>query len=161
MSDKSCLSTPFVVFNHLSKLKANKVYGPDGLYPVFLREMALFLADPLSNIFNASWTSGIFTSAWKILCHTRCGQKTLTANDYRPISLLNIISKVHERITLNLLTISSKNHIYSNFGENQYGFRPGSSTTHAIVAIHDKLTSDLDKVLLPSQRRLTASIINY
>ena len=63
-----------------------------------------------------------------------------TVTDFRPISLLPIPSKMLESIVLD----SIKQELINMYGDNQFGFRPGSSTLDAHLAIHDEVTRQLD-----------------
>ena len=62
--------------------------------------------------------------------------------NYRPISLLPVLSKVVER------TIAKQHSEYFEenklFNQNQYGFRTGHSTEHAALELVDKITSQMD-----------------
>ena len=60
-------------------------------------------------------------------------------SDYRPISLLPIVSKVLERHVYNFLSdFCTHNHLISN---SQFGFRSGFSTVSALLSVtHDWFT---------------------
>ena len=66
------------------------------------------------------------------------GDRALT-NNYRPISLLPVISKVIEKIIYNQLSL----YFESNklFSDSQYGFRPNHSTEQATLELTDKIIS--------------------
>ena len=56
-------------------------------------------------------------------------------NNYRPISLLPVISKVFEKIIQSqVLHYFTSNNLLS---KHQYGFRPKHSTEHAAIKLHD------------------------
>jgi len=61
-------------------------------------------------------------------------------NDLRPISLLLTVAKVLEDIVRDWLMPSLGRFL----DENQYGCRPGRSTTHALIAIQHKWLPTLD-----------------
>ena len=63
-------------------------------------------------------------------------------NNYRSISVLNIYSKVFEIIMYDRLTqfLDKYNLLY----QNQFGFRQGHSTHHALISLVDKITKSLD-----------------
>ena len=71
---------------------------------------------------------------------------TLFTN-YRPISLLPVISKVLERIMNNQLLMYFTN--TKLLSDNQYGFRPHHSTEYAALEIVDRITTHLDNNQLP------------
>ena len=69
-------------------------------------------------------------------------------NNYRPISLLPVISKVFERAVFNqLYDYCTKNNIFYN---SQYGFRKAHSTELACLEYIDKVLHDLDKKHMPN-----------
>jgi retron-type reverse transcriptase len=63
--------------------------------------------------------------------------------NYRPISLLSIISKVLERCVLNHVSY----HIQSNINSAQYGFVDGKSSTAQLLSILNIIGNNLDKGL--------------
>ena len=76
-------------------LKVSKVSGPDLISPRLLKEGADVLAMPLSLLFNFLITCGHFPTLWKDANVTPVDKKkdkSLPSN-YRPISLLNQLSK--------------------------------------------------------------------
>ena len=67
----------------------------------------------------------------------------LIVNNYRPISVLPIFSRIFEKCLFNrLLKFVDQCNILT---ESQYGFRPGYSTSSAIVDLIYKVTNALDK----------------
>ena len=62
--------------------------------------------------------------------------------NYRPISVLNIFSKIFERLMYNKLIqfLDQYNVLY----QNQFGFRQGHSTHHALITLVDNITKSLD-----------------
>ena len=63
-------------------------------------------------------------------------------NNYRPVSLLNILSKVFEKIMYSRL-ISFLN-LHKILFEFQFGFRKNHSTYIALLILIDKLTKALE-----------------
>ena len=61
--------------------------------------------------------------------------------NYRPISLLSLISKVLERYVFNNI----KDHIYSQFNPCQHGFVPGKNCVSQLIEVFDKIGSQLDR----------------
>ena len=125
----------------LSKLKENKSAGSDGLHPRILRASADIIAKPIAHLFCLSTMSGKLPNCWKIANVTPIPKsKDITLNNLRPISLLPVISKILEDIVLT----SIKDELISLYGDEQYGFRPHSSTLIAHLALHEFITSSLD-----------------
>ena len=63
-------------------------------------------------------------------------------SNYRPISILNIFSKIFERFMYNKLIqfLYQYNVLY----QNQFGFRQGHPTHHALITLVDNITKSLD-----------------
>ena len=71
-------------------------------------------------------------------------------NDFRPISLLPIFSKIFEKIIAErMMSFIDKNSILTS---SQFGFRTSSSTELAVTSIYDELLQHLD------DNKLTCSI---
>jgi len=68
-------------------------------------------------------------------------------DNYRPISLLPVISKVFEKVVFRQVYdyFNDNNLLYKN----QYGFRKKHSTELAGLEFHDKIVSELDQSKLP------------
>ena len=49
----------------LLKLKPDKAQGPDGVYPMVLRECAEAVAKPLAMIYQKSFDEGVVPENWK------------------------------------------------------------------------------------------------
>ncbi|KAF2345236.1 Reverse transcriptase domain [Trinorchestia longiramus] len=101
----------------------DKSTGPDGLGPRILIETAEAISEPLTNIFNQSLETGIVLEDWKWVNVTpifKKGNKQIP-NNYRPISLTSIISKIIER----LLNVRITKHLNDQnlITDTQHGFR--------------------------------------
>ena len=128
------------VYHHLCRLDSKKS-SPD-LPSKLYKAAAHIIAEPLTSIFNESLASGKVPFLWKrasVSPIPKCSNPTI--DDFRPISLLPIPVKILERFVLD----SIKPTILSHYGKNQFGFRPRSSTTSALIAIDDFITSSLDR----------------
>ena len=83
----------------LSILNPSKASGPDLINPRLLKEAVHQLTCPLCKLFNLSLSIGVLPSDWKKANVTPV-YKNNNPNDvknYRPISLLSVISKCMER----------------------------------------------------------------
>lgn len=69
-----------------------------------------------------------------------------TLNDFRPISILPVFSKILERIIYDQL----KQHVQTNalLPHTQSGFRPGHSTVTALLDINDEYLAAIDKSMV-------------
>ena len=84
----------------LRELSAHKACGPDVLSARILSECADVLAVPLEIICNISVSTGLFPTVWKqanVIPVFKKGSKKLPEN-YRPVSLLPICSKILEKV---------------------------------------------------------------
>ena len=122
-------------------LDVNKATGPDGISPRLLKETAYQIAPSLSTLFNRSLDSGSVPKEWKLSniipvfknSHSR-------VENYRPISLLCVVSKVFERCILNKL----RDHLLKLVNSSQHGFISGRSCTTQLVEVLNYIGSLLD-----------------
>ena len=125
----------------LLRLKPGKSAGIDNLTPRLLKASCSVLAGPITHLFCMSIEACKVPRQWKkALVIPLPKKKNPSLTDFRPISLLPIISKLLERLVLN----SVKQDLLKLYGPNQFGFRPGSSTLHAHISMHDFITSQLE-----------------
>ena len=100
-----------------------------------LKSTAPFITKSLTKLFNKSLRSGKFPSDWKVAPIPKGGDLENPAN-YRPISILPILSKLLEKHLHDLLSHHLK--IFSPLSEHQWGFTSGKSTTSALISYaHD------------------------
>ena len=134
-----------VVEMKLKHLKTSKATGPDGIPARVLRECAEVLSKPLASLFSASMSAGIVPNDWKcahvVPIYKADGKSN--QNNYRPISLLPIISKVMESIVNDHLC----KHLFGLrlISNHQYGFHPNHSTLDLLSSTTQKWTDALDK----------------
>ena len=102
----------------------------------------------LTKLIDASFDSGVFPSSWKsakVVPVFKSGDPS-DVDNYRPISVLNCLSKIIERVAFN--------HIYAFLiKENllhilQSGFRHRHSTCTALDHLIDKVYNDMDNCKL-------------
>lgn len=129
------------------KLKDKCALGWDGISTTVVKAAKHVLVPLLSHIFNASFSTGIFPQYFKkAVVHPifKSGDRDCVAN-YRPISVLNIMSKIFEKIiNKRLLAFLHTNNILS---ENQFGFRHNKSTEDAVLELSDTVVKNFDKKL--------------
>ena len=129
-----------------SQLLLNKSKGPDQLPPVLFREASEQLSMSLYQIFKKALQTSVFPSTWKEAIVSPVYKKgsKLNVENYRPVSLLCVPSKIFERIIFKRLFL----HIAPILHDAQYGFRPGRSTVLQLLAmfseIHRGLENDMD-----------------
>ena len=131
-----------LVYRLLKGIRINKSAGSDNLHPILLRTAAHLFSKPLAHIFEFSIKNGIVPSKWKmadIALIPKCANPSLS--DYRPISLLPIVSKILERVILS----REMANLLNSYDKDQYAYRPHGSTTAALISIHDCVTQFLDE----------------
>lgn len=92
--------TPEHVYKVINKLKSKSSYGHDGLSSIQLKYISNDIITVLTHIINQSLCTGIFPEALKIAKISpifKKGDPHITDN-YPPISLFPIISKVLEKV---------------------------------------------------------------
>ena len=91
-------SIPHEVSDIISLLKTGKSLGPNSIPMKILKLLSPIISYPLSQIINESFQTGIFHDKMKVAKVLPLFKKgcSLTASNYRPISLLPIFSKVFE-----------------------------------------------------------------
>ena len=95
-------TTERYLFNILKNVEVTKAAGIDQISGKFLKDGTRILEKPISELCNLSMTLGSFPDAFKIAKVKplfKKGSKTDPSN-YRPISLLPLLSKVFERVVL-------------------------------------------------------------
>lgn len=128
---------PDAVHRLLARLDASKATGPDGISARVLKECARELAKPLSQLFALCFRHGVQPRSWKIAnvvpIHKRSSRSV--QKNYRPVSLLCIMSKVMEAIVNRQIM----NHLESHqlLTPHQFGFRRGLGTADALQALHN------------------------
>ena len=106
---------------------------------------AFVLVPALEKIFNLSLKSGVYPQKLKtakVIPIYKKGDPTQVSN-YRPISILNTINKIFEKILHSRLTkfIKDFNILYKY----QFGFRENHSTELALIEMVDEIKLSLDR----------------
>jgi hypothetical protein len=95
----------------------------------------------IAKIFNTSLSLNYFPSSWKvakIIMLPKPGKDHTSPLSYRPISLLNSLGKLFEKIILKRLTFQLRE--LKVIRNEQYGFKRGHSTTHALLRNVERIT---------------------
>jgi exonuclease III len=119
--------SPAEVLSHLKQLSVRKATGLDSISASLIRTVEQYLILPLSHIINTSIEKGIYPSTWKIakVVSLHKGGSLSDLNNFRPISILSVISKVIERHVHDSLYKYLTQH--SLLCKSQFGFRKGYS----------------------------------
>ena len=141
---QSIILTPLEVESILKTLPIGKASGPDGMSNRILCELAYELSTPLCSLFNESLHTGRLPTSYKEanVCPVPKKGDLSNVSNFRPISLLNSISKVFERLVFK--------HLYNHLHENnllsslQSGFIPGDSTVNQLTFLYNTFCQALD-----------------
>ena len=129
----------------LKLLDPTKAVGHDHISPRLLKEGKNELALPLCALFNLSLQQKVFPTDWKKANVVPVFKKDdpQKVNNYRPISLLSVVSKVFERCVYKYI----HNFIHDNqlLSQHQSGFREGDSTINQLLYIMHEFSKALDE----------------
>ena len=121
------------VYKLLSSLNPCKSTGIDKIPAKIIRIAAPIIANSLTRIFNTAIYSETVPSEWKlarVIPLHKNGPRNML-NNYRPISILPIVSKVFEKVLYGqLYDYFVVNNLLS---QNQFGFRQFHSTASALL----------------------------
>jgi hypothetical protein len=140
-----------IVAKTLSSLKNNKNGGVNQIPAFIYKILEPLILAPLTHIINLSIAQNVFPNCWKealIIPLFKGGDPSLPSN-YRPISLLPILSKVFEKI----LSVQMRNYLEERMllGARQFGFRVGCSTDQLIFQLTNlfkiKMTNKASKFI--------------
>ena len=130
---------PATILKLLKQLNPAKSAGIDNLKGKFLKEGAPVLASPITDLVNLSISLSLFPDDCKIEAKTK-------PKNYRPISLLLLLSKIIERIIHNQTQeFLDKNNILYKY---QSGFRKHHSTDTCLSYLTDKVKMGFEEGLL-------------
>ena len=144
VSFSSLIITPSEIELVLNSLPLGKPVGPDGLNNRILREIAHEFSVPFCTLVNMSLQLGVVPDIWKVshVCPIYKKDDPTLVSNYRPISLLNALDKVAERVIFK--------HLYNHFRDNniltplQSGFIPKDSTINQLTFLYGKFCQALD-----------------
>ena len=133
----------------ISSLDSNKASGLDQISVKIIKAISSYVSGPISDIFNASLLQGKYPDSLKVGKITPIHKKGdhSNINNYRPVTVLSVISKILERLMFNRLYsyLESNNLLH----ESQFGFRTGKSTQQAIIKFLSKIYHSLDQNEIP------------
>ena len=134
-----------VVMKKLKELKPDKAPGVDNIYPVVLQQLAGILCIPLSVLFKKSLETKQVPEDWKNANVTPLFKKGLRglAENYRPVSLTCVCSKLLESIVRDAIVEHLKRH--NLIGDSQHGFLKGRSCLTNLLFFLEKVTAFVDE----------------
>ena len=128
--------THYELVNIISKLKNKKTDLNDISVDMFKRARHV-LSEPLLQLINNCFETGIFPDILKIASITPIYKKgdRCTLTNYRPISILPLLSKILEKVIAVRITSWLSKH--SLLSPKQFGFQRGKSTLDALISLTD------------------------
>ena len=130
-----------VVKKVIANLDSSEASGPDCILVLVLKNCEPELSYILGKLFNMCLKESCFPDCWKVssvvLVFKNVGERS-TAKNYRPVSLLSVVSKVFEKLVNNWIADHPENcYPFSDF---QYGFRSSRSTADLLTVASDRIT---------------------
>jgi hypothetical protein len=138
----SLILTHDEVLKALQGIKAHKAYNPDGIPPIVLKCCARTLTSSITLLFNLCLDLGYVPNKWKlanVVPIFKKGSREMV-NNYRPVSLLTVISKVMERCIHSHVYAITRQDILSS----QHGFMTSRSTTTQLLSFYDNIHQNVD-----------------
>ena len=125
-------------------LSPAKVSGPYSIPVKLIKLLDNHISPPLIVLINDSFITGIFPSKLKISKVTPLHKKgsNLDPDNYHPISLLSVFSKIYEKIMCARIYKFMENSRL--FYSRQFGFRSNHSTNHALISITGSIKNSID-----------------
>ena len=131
----------------LQAIEPSKAAGLDGINGIFLKDGAIIVAEPIRDIFNLSIKLSTFPDKCKVAKVKPLYKKgsKLEPKNYRPISLLPLISKIFEKMVhAQTQLFLDENNILYKF---QSGFRVNHSTDTSLSYLNNKIMNGFDNKL--------------
>ena len=136
--------SPELVQKHLLRLNVRKSPGADGITPLIVKQCHQQLSQPLCDLFNHSLIEGKVAIEWKsgVISPIYKGGSRSDATNYRPVTLLPVISKIMERmVTERIVAHLETNNLLSVA---QHGFRKHRSCMTNLITTLDDWTKVVD-----------------
>lgn len=123
--------SPAELKSHIRRLPRKKAPGDDLIPNIVLKQLPRKTIALLASIYNACLRFGYYPQAWKnamVLLFHKKGKPKHDPDSYRPISLLNTLGKLLEKVIEKRLRL----HLDSNnvIPHHQFGFRQHHAATH-------------------------------
>ena len=130
----------------ITNLDSSKASGPDCVLVMVLKNCEPELSYILAELFNMSLKESCFPDCWKVSLvvpvFKNVGERS-TAKNYRPVSLLSVVSKVFKKLVNNrIVDHLEKSGLFSDF---HYGFRSSRSTADLLIVQSDRIARAFNK----------------
>ena len=129
----------------IANLKSKNSCGYDGISNRILKKICPGIVKALEIVFNKSIQEGEFPSNMKLAIVKPLfkGKSRTEIINYRPVSLLPVLSKILEKIVnVRIVKFLQRHKV---FYEGQYGFRHGRSTTDTIIDFTGNILENFNK----------------
>ena len=132
-------TTPGEVEELCRGLESGKASGWDGVAPRVIKGVARELSGSLSRLFNCCIRGGYYPGCFKVarVVPIFKGEDPTDFANYRPVSILPVLSQVFERVLRTRLVAFLDR--WGVLTPGQYGFRAGHSTTMAVLDMVEKV----------------------
>ena len=121
----------------ISSLDTKMASGADNIPTRFIKIHPVSIRRLVTRLIDHSITSGIFPELWKyaVVTPIQKSKDNMELTNYRPISVLPVLSKVLERVVHDQLV----SHLlkFNLLSDRQYGFRPQHSIEDVLVHVTD------------------------
>ena len=130
----------------IKKLKPKRSAGLDKIPTMILKYLPDNILQILMDLINRSFQEGIFPNIYKkskiVPIYKNKGSRK-SVEQYRPITLVNSLSKIIEKLVYKRLDsfLNKKNFFFNK----QFGFRKKMSTSHAISLLVSTVTKNMNK----------------
>ncbi|KAG8175562.1 hypothetical protein JTE90_018855 [Oedothorax gibbosus] len=117
----------------INSQKGSRAPGPDGINPAIVKLLYSRIPDLFLGLFNSLLRFSSCPGVWKfaiVIFFGKRGKPVELAQSYRPVCLLQSLSKVLEKIINNRLIFYLERN--SAIHNRQYGFRERRGTTHCL-----------------------------
>ena len=111
---------------------------------LYIKKLNCFFAEPITRLINMSFEQCLVPISWKRAQVTPIQKKKgdLSLNNFRPISVLPVVSKIAEKaVHRQLLHYLESSHLLC---EVQSGFHPGHSTQDLLLHITNSWRKSID-----------------
>jgi hypothetical protein len=127
----------------IAETPLKKAMGNDGIASPVIKNCSLVIAPCLVVLADRIMNEGVFPEAWKLAIVVPVSKVRGSSNpsDYRPVSLLPLISKLVEKHINHILL----QHIEPFLSDVQFGFREGRSTADAIILLQHFILRGFEK----------------
>ena len=125
--------------NMLRLLRNDCSTGYDNIPAMFIKPVVEFLVSPLTFVINNYIATNNFPNTWKTARISPIPKITqpVELKDYRPVSILPVLSKVYEKLVLQQLAVFiERESVYHQY---QLGYRKNHSTAILLLKLHDDI----------------------